>query len=460
MKKRLSNRLSSSFRDPNGFLFYQKGVLYRQINKSAKRDFDLLLSSGLYKKLVQKKLLVPHRQVSSKKAQGKNFYKLIKPKLIPFVSYPYEWSFSQLKDAALVTLEIQKIALRFGMSLKDASAYNIQFVGFRPVFIDTLSFEKYKEGRPWVAYRQFCQHFLAPLALMAEKDLRLNLLLRDFIDGIPLDLASKLLPAKTKFNFSLLGHIHLHALNQKRMADKKVDKKRLKMGRSQMISLLNNLETAVKSLKIKKAKTEWEKYYTFTNYSKKAFNQKREILKLFLKKISPESVVDLGANTGVFSRETSGREIFTIAADIDPLAVEKAYIQAKKDKDENLLPLVINLISPSPGLGWANKERDSFEGRVKTDCVIAFALVHHLAISNNLPFLLIADYFSRLGNWLIIEFVPKSDSKVQVLLQNREDIFKNYSQENFEKEFSKFFQILEKKKIKDSKRVIYLMKKK
>ena len=458
MKNRTGKTNASSFRDPDGFIFSKDNTLYRQVNKICKDRYDLLINSGLYKELVKKNLLVPHKEIPIKFALNKEAYRLIKPEIIPFISYPYEWSFSQLKDAALLTLEIQKTALNFGMTLKDASAYNIQFIGSKPIFIDTLSFEKYTEGMPWVAYRQFCQHFLSTLALMSTTDLRFNLLLKEFIDGIPLDFTSKLLPARSRFNLSLLTHLHLHALNQKRMANKKVDVKNLKMNKFQMISLINNLISTIKKLEIKKQQTEWEKYYTFTNYSTKAFKEKGRILNNFLKDIKPKTVIDLGANTGEFSKIAIKNGAYTIACDIDPLAIEKAYLNHGGEK--LLHPIIIDLTNPSPAIGWSNKERKSFSERVNVDCVIAFALIHHLAISNNLPFSLIAEYFSSLGKYLIIEFVPKNDSKVKKLLQNREDIFFNYTQEKFEKDFKKFYNILDINKIKESKRIIYLLGKK
>ena len=172
---------SGSFRDSNGFVFWQDGALYRQVNTSYKDNYEHLMESGLYEVLVSGGLLLPHEEVNIQSSQPDLAYKVIRPELIPFISYPYEWCFSQLKDAALTTLEIQKTCLDFGMSLKDCSAYNIQFRKGKPVLIDTLSFEKYREGQPWVAYRQFCQHFLAPLALMSHKDIRLNQLLRVYI---------------------------------------------------------------------------------------------------------------------------------------------------------------------------------------------------------------------------------------------------------------------------------------
>src|SRR6185503_16964008 len=206
--QRQGGQLSASFRDPSGFLFSRGGVLYRQVNRKYEQEYARLMESGLYEKLVKAGLLIPHLEVDEAPAESEVTrafaYKIIQPERAPFISYPYEWSFGQLKDAALATLSIQRRALKVGMSLKDASAYNIQFVRGKPTLIDTLSFEIYKEGQPWVAYRQSCQHFLAPLALMALKDVRLNQLLRVYIDGVPLDLASGLLPAKTRLNFGLL----------------------------------------------------------------------------------------------------------------------------------------------------------------------------------------------------------------------------------------------------------------
>ncbi len=460
MRKKINNTETSSFRDPDGFIFFVGKTLYRQVNEGGQSDFDFLMSSGLYQELIKKEMLVSHKESLKRLALSEDVYKVIKPQIIPMLTYPYEWSFSQLKDAALLTLDIQEIALKHGMNLKDASAYNVQFIGSSPIFIDTLSFEKYKEGEPWVAYRQFCQHFLAPLSLMAQKDLRFNLLFANFIDGIPLDLASKLLPAKSKLNPSVLTHIHLHALNQKRMADKKVNKRKFKMTKFQMISFVDNLKSAINGLKIKNNQTEWGKYYSFTNYSNKALKEKGLIFDKLIKKTKARLVIDLGANTGRFSKIACQSGAYVIACDIDPLAVEIGYIEAKKEKNGQLLSMIVDLTNPSPALGWANEERKSFNQRVDVDCVVAFALIHHLAISNNLPLDLIAKYFSSLGKWLIIEFVPKQDSKVKILLQNREDIFSDYTKEGFEKAFLKYYKITEVKKIKGSKREIYLMEKK
>ena len=416
------------------------------------------MNSGLYEVLVDTELLIPHDVVDIEGLEPDKAYKILKPELIPFISYSYEWCFSQLKNAALITLKIQKKALDFGMSLKDCSAYNIQFRKGKPVSVDTLSFEKYQEGKPWIAYRQFCQHFLAPLALMSYRDIRLNQLFRIYIDGIPLDLASSLLPFHTRFKFSLLSHIYLHAKAQKYFADKTANTSGgKKMSLLSFNGLIDNLESAIKKLKWQSQNTEWSDYYEETNYSMDALQHKKQIVAELLDKIDPRNVWDLGSNIGMFSRIASDKGIQTISFDIDPGAVEKNYLECIRKGETHILPLVLDLTNPSPSIGWENQERMSLLERDPADTVFALALIHHLAISNNLPLNRIADFFSKICKSLIIEFVPKNDSQIQRLLSTREDIFPSYRQQVFEDEFSRYFRIQDSVKIKDSERIIYLM---
>ena len=451
-----SQQLAASFRDPSGFLFSRNGVLYRQVNRRYEKEYARFMESGLYDRLVKAGLLVPHVEAEQDSATPEA-YKIIQPEHVPFISYPYEWSFGQLKDAALATLSIQRRALKVDMSLKDASAYNIQFLRGKATLIDTLSFEMYKEGQPWVAYRQFCQHFLAPLALMAVRDVRLNQLLRVYIDGVPLDLASGLLPASTRFNFGLLTHIHLHATAQRRYSGAEVKSRAATMSRQAMTGLIDSLDSAIRKLEWKPGGTEWGNYYDITNYSDAAFEHKKELVREWSARVKPSLVWDLGANNGVFSRVAGESNAFVVSSDIDPTAVEQNYRQVKRDKAENLLPLLIDLTNPSPSIGWSNEERDSFGGRGPADMVLALALIHHLAISNNVPLLQVADFFASVGKWLVIEFVPKSDSQVQKLLVSREDIFPNYTREGFEAAFQQRFKIVEAINVRESERVLYLM---
>lgn len=445
-----NDSLPGSFRDPSGIVFRKNGVIYRKLYPSYQDDYNLLINSGLYATLIKDNLLIPHEEVRTM---------LIKPEIVPFISYPYEWSFSQLKHAALLTLQIQKRALEQDMSLKDSSSYNIQFWKGKPILIDTFSFEKYEEGQPWVAYKQFCQHFLAPLSLMSCKDVRLNQLLRIYIDGIPLDLTSALLPLTTYLNFPLLTHIHLHAKGMKRYSNQGKDykQKNLRVNKLSLLGLLDSLESVVKSLNYNFARSEWGNYYSNTNYSKQGFEHKSMVIEKLLKKANPKIVWDLGANTGVFSRIASNMKILTISFDNDIQAVERNYLQCLEDKETNILPLVLDLTNPSPAIGWQNKERDSLEQRGPADTVLALALVHHLAISNNLPLNKMAEFFKNICKSLIIEFVPKSDSNVRKMLAVRKDIFKNYTEDNFILEFKKLFIINQSVKIKDSHRTLFLM---
>jgi len=451
----------SSFRDPSGFIFHRDGILYRQIETSYQEHYDHLMVSGLYAALQRERLLIPHTEASLDLApQPGGAYKVIQPERLNFVSYPYEWGFSQLKDAALITLQIQKKAVECGMVLKDASAFNIQRHQGRLLLIDTLSFEKYHEGDPWVAYRQFCQHFLAPLALMSRCDIRFGQLSRLYLDGIPLDLTAKLLPFRCRLNGGLLGHIYLHAGAQTKLADKNLKPAaQYKVSRYSLLAIIDHLESTVRGLCWKAGQTEWADYYNATNYQGEAFRHKQECVSAYLDKINPKQVWDLGGNTGVFSRLASRRGIHTVCFDIDPSAVEINYLESIKHQELSLEALILDLTNPSPASGWAHRERASFQERsAGVDLVLALALVHHLAISNNLPLEKIAEFFSRLGRALVIEFIPKPDSQVQRLLRTRKDIFPHYHEDGFEKAFGQYFEILDKRPIVESHRSLYLMK--
>ncbi len=442
--------------------------MYRVVTAEGKDHYDALMGSGLYESLINAKLLVPHVEVEEVPGlpSESGVYKILLPQQIPFISYPYEWSFSQLKDAALVTLAAQKLALANGLVMKDASAYNVQFVGGKPILIDTLSFEPYAGQHVWVAYQQFCQHFLAPLALMASLDLRMNLLLRDYIDGIPLDLATKLLPKRKRLNAGLLMHLVLHNAANRRQGSaasstKDAHNQASPANKRAVLGLIDSLERAVKKLKLSsKLQTVWGEYYDDTNYSAKAFEYKKQLVKDYVAEVKPAMVWDLGGNDGTFSRAAlDGGAGGAICFDIDPLAVEKSYRMVQDQNLPNLLPLRSDLTNPSPPLGWANSERDSLTGRVKPgNLVMALALVHHLAIANNLPLEMIAEYFAQLGEHLIVEFIPKSDSKVQLLLSTRIDIFDKYDQNHFETAFKCHYEIVKQDSVKDSHRTLYLMK--
>jgi hypothetical protein len=456
-----STRSGASFRDPSGFLFFREGTLYRQVNQSYRPTFDRLEQSGLGAELVADGLLIPHTVSGAAAAEPSTASLVLQPEPLDFISYPYEWSFSQLRDAALTTLEIQARALAHDLSLKDASAYNIQFHHGRPLLIDTLSFEIYREGDPWVAYRQFCQHFLGPLALMARRDIRLGQLLRLSIDGVPLDLAVRLLPWKARLNFGLLTHLYLHAASQRRFAGAQVRTAQgnRRVSRTGFLGLIDNLRRTVAGLRWDPGRTDWAEYETMHNYSPAALEAKRRLVAAYLETARPATLWDLGANTGAFSRLASGRGIRTISFDVDPSAVEVNYRTMRAEGEPNLLPLLVDLTNPSPAQGWHHTERLALLQRGPADAVMALALVHHLAIGNNVPLPQVASFMADAGRWTIIEFVPKADSQVKKLLAAREDIFSDYSVEGFERAFNGAFELRRRDPIPESERTLYLWEK-
>ena len=454
-------RVAGSFRDPSGFVFRHDDIICRTVMPSYKVHYDRLMDSNLHRVLVEKGLIVPHEEVTLDLPETTGAYKVIQPRKIPFISFPYEWCFSQLKDAALLTLRIQKLALKKGMILKDASAYNVQFMDGKPVFIDTLSFESHEEESPWIAYRQFCQHFLAPLCLMAHVDIRLNALLRPQIDGVPLDLASRLLPASTWMRFGILTHIHLHARSTARHATGEASAglaRKAKVSAAGMTGLIDSLKNTVSSLQYRPTGTEWADYYDHTNYSNEAASVKGQIVRAWLERLRPKTAWDLGANTGVYSDIAAKAGAHTVAADIDPAAVERHYRHLKERGQTQVLPLLQSLENPSPGLGWAHAERPSFSDRGPCDVVMALALVHHLAISNHVPLPDLGAWFATLGRHLIIEFVPRTDSQVVRMLAMREDSFPDYTLDGFEAAMKTRFEQIDRTPIEGSERMMYLFK--
>jgi len=453
------SHLPSSFRVVGGFVYESEGVVYRKIFEHSSEDYTKLISSGLYDYLVESKYLISHDEILDIPSVKDSNSIILRPEQIKFITYPYEWCFSQLKDAALLTLQICIDAIEYGMILKDATAYNIQFHNGKPILIDTCSLSKYKEGEGWVAYQQFCKHFLAPLLLMSKTDTRLNSLSKIHIDGVPLDLASRLLPIKSWASPSILAHIHIHAITQNKYAgsgDSSKNKIR-SISKTGMLGLLNSLKRCINKLNLRLADTEWGDYYNFTNYSNSSASHKGDTVLSMVKQSGASTILDIGSNNGQYSRIAAAFGATVLSADIDPVAVEHNYLTVKNKKESNIIPIIQDMTNPSSSIGWAHNERGSLQDRSAFDLVMALALIHHLAISNNVPFDLIAKYLSKLGKFLIIEFVPKEDSQVVKLLSSREDIFFDYYEHSFEKVFREYYTVIDKVLVSGSKRVLYLM---
>ncbi len=451
-----------SWRDPYGFIYRRDGVLLRQVNQVAAAEWAAIEASGLLAALQSAGLLVPHEIATiDHAAEPDRALAVIRPERVPFISYPYEWTFGQLKAAALLTLQLQERAMAAGFALRDASAYNVQFLGGRPVFIDTLSFRRAEPGAPWIAYRQFCEHFLAPLALMARRDIRLGGMLRDHLDGIPLDLAAALLPGRSRLSLGLGSHVHLHARAQRRHADSPESAAKASartMSPTRQAALLDSLRRVIEGLSWTPSGTEWADYGTASSYDDASAAHKDVIVADLLAAARPSAVWDLGANAGRYSAIAAGVADRVLALDIDPAASERHWRALQASCETKILPLLQDLANPSPALGWDACERRSLFERAEGATLMALALVHHLAIGRNVPLPMLSATLARLGDQLLIEWVPKEDPMVSRLLATREDIFPDYTEGGFRTAFERDWAVEATRPVEGTPRVMYLLR--
>ena len=448
----------SSFRDPSGYIFKENDVIKRVINPIYFRQYEALTDSGFFNNLIENGYLIPHQELSKTDEQI-----IIQPDKISFITYPYEWSFNMYKEAALLTLKLQKYSLEHGFSLKDASAFNITFHKSKAVFIDTLSFDFYKENSPWRAYKQFITHFLGPLLLGSYHGAQQLKLLSIFIDGVPVKMVSSMLPSRTKLNALVYTNIHLLAkLEDKHNEDYEVKTKAATLSKKGQLNIIKSLYDFIKKLELKES-SEWGNYYEKTNYSDTAFNKKSEIINNWVSEIKPMRLIDLGGNDGTFVRQIKFEYQESLVCDIDNNAVDFNYNTTKRNKEDRMLPFVLDVLNPSAAIGLNNKERTSCLERLGAyvpDVTLALAVIHHMSLSGNVPFKESAKLFASFSKYLIIEFPKREDSWVQRLLKSKTDFqdhFGFYNLENFEAAYGELFTITKKIHVKDSERVMYLM---
>lgn len=449
-------REPSSFRDPSGYLYWQNGIIRRCVRAPYQLQFDKAIATGLFRDAVARRLLLPFEMRTGETAD--QCIAVLQPVQLPFISYPFEWSFGQLKDAALTTLDLHLLALDHGMLLKDASAYNVQFSGGQPVFVDHLSFDRIEDHSAWPGYGQFCRHFLAPLALMSYTDLALGKLLALYIDGIPLDLAAKLLPRRTRFSPGLYMHLHLHAKMSAAHAGDRKSVKSKNLTAAQLKAIAGSLRALVARLHPRHQATEWGAYYSDTNYTAESFAAKQAWVREMVTAVSPRVLWDMGGNDGRFARSLRDLARDVVCLDIDPIAVDSNYAVCRRDGVDNVLPLLFDFCNPSPAIGLANTERPALLQRGTPDLVLALALIHHIAIANNVPLGDAAQFFAQLTPHLIIEFVSKADSQVQRLLANRDDIFDQYTEDGFRAAFEEMFEIVDQRRIPGTERTLFHMR--
>lgn len=431
-------REAGSFRDPSGTVMVAGDHVYRTVMPFAATDYETTRRSGVLADLVTLGLVIDERPVDRDVLGpvGEMASYVVEHPKLPFISYPYEWCFHALKDAALLHLDVHLRCLERGITLSDASAFNIQFRGPTPVFIDTLSFRPYRHGEIWTGHRQFCDQFLNPLLLRSLLGIPHNAWYRGSMEGIPVEHLANVLPFKSKFSWNVTKHVLLQAWFEKLSTkDRPAGAiKEIVLPLAAFRSMLSGLKDWISTLQPKGGdKTVWRDYAEVNSYSGEEARRKADFVRQFAAATRPGLLWDLGCNTGEYSKAAlqAGAQL-SIGFDFDAGALERAYLRAKAEK-LNLLPLHLDATNPSPSQGWAQKERKGMLERAPADAVLALAFVHHLAVAKNVPLDYVVGWLVGLARTGVIEFVQKEDPMVRELLRLRADIFAGYSEQSFER---------------------------
>ena len=452
-----------SFRDRESRVFYEGDAVFRGLSKQALKEWEALSSTEFFKRLTLQGKLIHTERINSasmaKSAKGENWEAILKHQPIPFISYPYEWSFGMLKDAALLQLELMQAALDEDMILKDASAFNFQWMGARPVFIDIPSFEKWRPGEPWVAYQQFCQMFLYPLFLQAYKGLSFQPWLRGNIEGIESEQCNKIMSIRDYIRPGVFTHVFLQSKIQVKYSQTQRDVKKdlidIGFGKNLILANVKRLYKLIQGLTWSPSKSEWSSYGTAHSYTDDDFQAKQNFIRRSVS-LRPRCLIwDMGCNTGIFSKIASEQSDYVVAMDADALSVERFYQSLKTEGNTSILPMVMNLTDPSPSLGWRGVERKALAHRGKPDLILCLALIHHLVITANIPLREFIEWLAGLGTELVIEYVTKDDPMVKRLLRNKKDNYADYEQGHFEKCLSCSFHVAQQHRLNSGTRILY-----
>lgn len=449
-----------SYKDPEGYIVTSGGRFLRHLSIGYAPVYEHLMGSGLYRVLVDEGLLIPHHESQDQPAEG--VYKVLIPEQIEFVSYPYEWCFSQWKDTLLLCLRINRIALEYGMILKDATPFNFTRHKGKITFFDTSSFQLYEEGRPWIAYKQFCGEFLGPLALMNYRSPSWSFMFSAAIRGFDLGFVSRQLPRASYLNMTCLLHLHMHSRYKSGGGRSESDVSRQPgLNKQKLLLLWQMIERGVSRwAPAGVGKGFWSDYYAQYIDSQVYIEDKKQRVTQWLRDNCPGTVIDLGANTGTFSLIAAAFAKEVIAVEADPYCVDQLYKDINASGNKNITPILADLTNPPSGLGWDNEERPALFSRLNGDMLMALALIHHLCITYNVPLTFVSTLFARLSSqYAIVEFIPKSDEKIKAMLRHREDIFTGYSEEAFRSAFGVHFDLLEEHACRDSDRKLFLWKK-
>ena len=453
--------VSGSFRDPKGQVAKTAlGDVFRVITEVGNAEFADVEESGLYAHLIEQGKLIEHHHVPLTDVTNvSNIETLLRHPSLPMVSYPYEWCFQQMKDAALLQLYLYLESLEYGKTLSDATAYNVQFLRGKPIFIDTLSFIPYTPGQFWLGQEQFTELFLNPLLLTSYSGLPFNDIYRGSMTGVSSEMISAVTPFRRKLSWRYFNYIHLPRQSKKRSLEsgaagvRKVEGKLPKEG---FQFILKQLRSWTETLTAPEAPSTWIAYTQTRTYEDQSVSQKVKFVAECVDQARPKQVLDVGCNTGEFSflALDAGAE-HVVGLESDQQALSTAYAQAV-EKSAAFLPLHQNITNPTPSQGWANEERDSIGQRVSADFMLALAMLHHIVISGNIPLKRAVSYLTNLAPRGVIEWVPKSDPMVQTLLRNREDIFDTYSENMFERILIETGVSVHKKQKLENGRTLYL----
>lgn len=453
-----------SFRDRHGRVFYVDGQVYRGLSAKALADWRSLSQTRFFDCAMTRGDIVATQQVdtgqvSSVPKHAGTWAGFLKHATVPFVSYPYEWSFSMLQDAARLHLRLLAEALDEEFILKDASAYNVQWLGAAPVFIDIPSFERRAPGHPWSGYRQFCQLFLYPLMMQAYKDISFRPWLRGRIDGVEPQTMAGLFTGRLRFKPGVIAHVTLQAKLQAMTSDTrrnvKTDLERAGFNKAMVQANVRKLHRLVQRLTWRRSRSEWSHYTELDHYSDADKHSKADFVRRAAAARRWALVWDIGANTGAFSRIAADHADYVVAMDADELAVERMYLSLREQNDSRILPLVINLADSSPALGWRGMERKSLTQRQPPQLTLCLALIHHIVIGANIPLTEFLDWLAELNSALIIEFISKQDPMVQQLLRNKDDVYDDYDPTIFEDSLARAHVITDKQILGNGARMLY-----
>ena len=440
-----------SFRDPDSRIFTADGRVFRLLSEQGLADWRNLTSSGLFQELVQDGKLVGTREVDGladvPEALHGGVAAVLEHDVIPFVSYPYEWTFGMLRDAALLQLGLLRRSLEAGMILKDSSPYNVQWRGAQPVFIDVGSFGHLREGEPWAGYRQFCMLFLYPLMLQAWKDVPFQPWLRGSLEGITPHEMRRLLSARDLLRRGVLSHVVLHDRLERRYEEKEADLKgelrKAGFRKELILANIRGLERLIGRLRWEPGRSTWSEYGPQTTYTSDDAERKARFVADAVAEARPRLVWDLGCNDGRHSRIAAQTAEHVVAMDADSLVVDRLYRALADEKESRILPLTVDVTDPSPALGWRGQERRPLLDRGRPDLTLALALIHHVSISGNVPVAEFLDWLHGVTRSLVIEFVSPEDPMAgRLLSRKRPGDHPDYRADWFEQCLAERFEIV------------------